>query len=81
MVNTYGRWTEEKDYSTYPKENMNFTEKEKQIIYVALMQYGNSLAEVSRQFQNEDEISEITASKAKKVWQLAKKIAESKEEV
>ena len=20
MVNTYGRWTEEKDYSTYPKE-------------------------------------------------------------
>lgn len=60
---------------------MNFTEKEKQIIYAALMQYGNSLAEVSRQFQNEDEISEITASKAKEVWQLAKKIAESKEEV
>ena len=22
MVNTYGRWTEEKDYSTYPEEKM-----------------------------------------------------------
>lgn len=22
MVDTYGRWTEEKDYSTYPKEKL-----------------------------------------------------------
>ena len=22
MVDTYGRWTEEKDYSTYPEEKM-----------------------------------------------------------
>lgn len=59
------------------KKNLNdfqLTSDDIQIIYSALMSYGDKLANVSRDLPNESEISELLVNKARKSWDLAKKI-------
>lgn len=54
-------------------------QKEIQLIYNALMHYGNSLSIEAREYFDHD-ISDLMADKAKEAWQLARKIADGKED-
>lgn len=54
-------------------------QKEIQLIYNALMHYGNSLSGEAREYFDHD-ISDLMADKAKEAWQLARKIADGKED-
>lgn len=57
---------------------MKFTEKELQLIYTALMCYGNLLANDNKKY-TDDEIISLLANKAHDSWDLARKICEIKE--
>lgn len=54
-------------------QSVEITEKELQIIYAALMHYGNSLSEMAKKIPNEEEISNQLIEKSKDSWLLARK--------
>lgn len=53
---------------------MILTEEQKQLMYAALMAYGNSLRDMAVKIPNEDDIMESLISRAKESWELAKDV-------
>lgn len=57
-------------------KNINLTEDELQLIYAACMSYGDKLSDIAKQIPNESLLLDGLADKAKKAWNLARKICE-----
>lgn len=55
--------------------NINYTEQELQIIFAALMSYGDKLSTIAKEIPNEQDISDKLANKANEAWELAVEIA------
>lgn len=62
-------------YMDYNK-NINLTEDELQLIYAACMSYGDKLSNIVKEIPNESFLVDGLADKAKKAWNLARKICE-----
>ena len=56
------------------ENNKQFTEKDIQLIYTALMEYGNKLCNMSKEVPNESEITNKLTDRAKQSWNLARKV-------
>lgn len=54
---------------------MEFTLEELQLMYNALMAYGNEVSDCAKKFPNE-EFADVMSNKAKAAWQLAREITE-----
>ena len=53
---------------------MELTEEQKELVYAALMAYGNKLSNIAKDIPNEMEIADGITDRAKEAWNLAKKI-------
>lgn len=53
---------------------MELTEAQKELVYAALMAYGNKLSAIAKEIPNEMEIADNITDRAKEAWNLAKKI-------
>ena len=53
---------------------MYFTTKQKQLLYAALMSYGNKLSDMTKEIPNEIKITNMIMDKARQSWDLAIKI-------
>ena len=56
------------------ENNKQFTEEDIQLIYAALMEYGNKLYNMSKEVPNESEITNKLTDRAKQSWNLARKV-------
>ena len=59
---------------------MNFTTEQKQLLYSALMSYGNKLSDMAKEISNEIGITSMRANKARKSWNLAREIIKDNKE-
>ena len=59
---------------------MYFTTKQKQLLYAALMSYGDKLSDMTKEIPNEIEITNMIMDKARQSWDLAIKIIKLDEE-
>lgn len=59
---------------------MNFTSEQKQLLYAALISYGNKLSDIAKEIPNEIEITDMITDKAKQSWNLAREIIKDNEE-
>ena len=59
---------------------MNFTTEQKQLLYSALISYGNKLSNIAKEIPNEIEITDMITDKAKQSWNLAREIIKDNEE-
>lgn len=71
--NTCDFITCKKNNVTNVTQSVEITEKQLQIIYAALMHYGNSLSEMAKKIPNEEGISSQLIDKSKDSWLLARK--------
>lgn len=54
---------------------MDFTPEQKELMYAALMAYGNRLSSMLKEIPNETEyLTDLLAERAKESWELARKI-------
>ena len=53
---------------------MELTEEQKELVYAALMAYGNKLSNIAKDIPNEMEIADGITDRAKEAWNLAKKM-------
>ena len=53
---------------------MKLTDKQRELIYAALMTYGDKLSNTLKEIPNEFEITDKLADKAKESWNLAREI-------
>ena len=61
-------------------DNMYFTAEQKQLLYAALMSYGNKLSDMAKEIPNETVITDMMTDKAKQSWDLAREIIKLKNE-
>lgn len=59
---------------------MYFTSEQKQLLYAALISYGNKLSDIAKEIPNEIEITNMITDKAKQSWNLAREIIKDNEE-
>ncbi len=59
---------------------MFLTTEQKQLIYAALMSYGNKLSDTAKEIPNEITITDMITDKAKQSWNLAREIIKDEEE-
>ena len=59
---------------------MNFTTEQKQLLYSALMSYGNKLSDMAKEIPNEIGITSMMANKARQSWNLAREIIKDNKE-
>lgn len=59
---------------------MFLTTEQKQLIYAALMSYGNKLSDTAKEIPNEITITDMITDKAKQSWNLAREIIKDDEE-
>ena len=59
---------------------MNFTTEQKQLLYSALMSYGNKLSNMAKEIPNEIRITSMMANKARQSWNLAREIIKDNKE-
>lgn len=59
---------------------MYFTSEQKQLLYAALISYGNKLSDIAKEIPNEIEITDMITDKAKQSWNLAREIIKDNEE-
>ena len=65
--------TEEVTATSYA-ENKLFSINELNLMYAALMEYGNTLSNMAKNLPNESEIMDLLSKKAKESWDMAVKI-------
>ena len=58
---------------------MNFTTEQKQLLYSALMSYGNKLSDMAKEIPNEIRITDMMTDKARQSWNLAREIIKDNE--
>lgn len=51
---------------------MRISQEQTQLIYAALMSYGNKLSDMAKEIPNEDVITDKMGDKAKMCWHLAR---------
>ena len=59
---------------------MNFTTEQKQLLYSALISYGNKLSNMAKEIPNEIWITDMMTDKARQSWNLAREIIKDNEE-
>ena len=59
---------------------MYFTSEQKQLLYAALISYGNKLSDIAKEIPNEIEITDMITDKAKQSRNLAREIIKDNEE-
>lgn len=59
---------------------MNFTSEQKQLLYAALISYGNKLSDIAKEIPNEIKITDMITDKATQSWNLAREIIKDNEE-
>lgn len=62
------------DFSYKLETEEQFTDDELQLIYAALMAYGNKLSDMAKEIPNETEVVDRMTDRAKDSWMLARKI-------
>ena len=60
------------------ENQIEFTQEELQLLYIACMNYGNKLSEIVESIPNEE--TDSLADRAKVSWNLARKIKEEQKE-
>lgn len=56
--------------------NNKFTDEELELIYAALIAYGNKLSDIAKEIPNETEATNKITERAKDSWLLARRIFE-----